>query len=250
MGRMDGRTVLISGAARGQGAEEARALAREGANVVLGDVLDCAPAAEEVRAAGGAALALELDVTAPSSWDAAVAQAEEQFGRLDGLVNNAGITAYAGAADCSDEEWARVIAVNQTGAFYGMRAAIPALRRAGGGAIVNIASIFGLQGAEDYFAYIASKAALIGMTKGAALTYASDEIRVNAVAPGTIETPMLEQELADQGAAFGDDLLGAQAIRRLGRPDDIAAAVTYLLSEESSFVTGTVLVVDGGYSAA
>ena len=119
-------------------------------------------------------------------------------------------------------------------------------RRAGGGSIV---SIFGLQGAEEYFAYIASKAAVIGMTKGAALTYAKDEIRVNAVAPGTIKTPMLDQELADQGGGFGDDLLGAQAIRRLGQPEDVAYAVVYLLSSEASFVTGEVLVVDGGYSA-
>jgi NAD(P)-dependent dehydrogenase (short-subunit alcohol dehydrogenase family) len=249
MGRLEGRTVLISGAARGQGAAEAQLCAREGASVVLGDILDASSVADVIRSGGGRAEATTLDVTDRESWNAAVALAVGSFGQLDGLVNNAGITAYAGAADCTDDEWTRVTAVNQTGVFYGMRAAIPALRDSGGGAIVNTASIFGLQGADDYFAYIASKAAVIGMTKSAALSYAGDGIRVNAVAPGTIETPMLEQELADHGGDFGDDLLGAQAIRRLGQPDDIAYAVLYLLSEEASFVTGEVLVVDGGYSA-
>ena len=217
--------------------------------MVIGDVLDAEPIAEAIRTEGGRAAAVTLDVTSPVAWQQAVALAESQFAGLNGLVNNAGIVAYAGAADCGDEEWARIIAVNQTGVFHGIRAAIPALRRAEGGVIVNTASIFGLHGVENYFAYTASKAAVVGMTKSAAVTYAAEKIRVNAVAPGVIKTPMLEQELADLEGVAEADLLAGQPLQRLGESEDVAYAVVYLLSREASFVTGEVLTVDGGYSA-
>lgn len=249
--RVKDKSALISGAARGQGEAHARLLADEGAAVVIGDVLDDAgkTTALSIRDAGGTASFVHLDVTQPADWEAAISLAEREHGKLDALVNNAGITAYAGVADCTDEEWARVIAVNQTGVFHGMRAAIPALRRAGGGAIVNTASIFGLYGAEDYFAYVASKAAVIGMTKSAALTYGAEGIRVNAIAPGVIDTPMLQQEMSDLGSEGIESLLAGQPVARAGRPEDTAYAVLYLVSEESSFITGEVITIDGGYSA-
>ncbi len=249
--RVRAKSVLISGAARGQGAAIARLLAAEGSAVVLGDVLDEAgeASAQSIREDGGTATFVHLDVTDPQQWELAVETVERLHGRLDALVNNAGITAYSGVADCSDEEWARVIAVNQTGVFYGMRAVIPAMRRSGAGAIVNTSSIFGLNGAEDYFAYVASKAAVIGMTKSAALTYGGDAIRVNAIAPGVIDTPMLQQEMADLGPEGIESLLAGQPIARAGLPADTAYAVLYLVSDESSFMTGEVITIDGGYSA-
>ncbi len=249
--RVKDMSVVVSGGSRGQGAAHARLLAEEGALVVIGDVLDDdgEALAQAIREAGGTATYIHLDVTTSQDWDAAVRFAERTYSRLDALVNNAGITAYAGAADCSDEEWSRVIAVNQTGVFYGMRAAILALRRSGSGVIVNTASIFGLYGAQDYFAYVAAKAAVIGMTKSAALTYGGDGIRVNAIAPGVIDTTMLQREMSDLGPEGIDALVAEQAISRIGRPEDTAYAVLYLVSDESSFVTGEVITIDGGYSA-
>ncbi len=250
-GRVGGKIVIVSGAARGQGASHARLLAREGAAVVLTDVIDQAgrETAQAIRNEHGQAEYQHLDVTSSAEWEAVVERTIRTYGRLDALVNNAGIAAYEGAATCSTEEWQRVIAVNQTGVFFGMRTAIGAMRSAGGGVIVNTSSIFGLYGAEDYFAYVASKAAVIGMTKSAALTYGADGIRVNAIAPGVVNTAMLEQEMSDLGSQGIEALLAAQPISRAGRPDEIASAVLYLVSDEASFVTGEVLTIDGGYSA-
>lgn len=250
-GRVAGKVVIISGAARGQGASHARLLAREGAHVVIGDIREQEgkEVVEQISAEGGGATYHHLDVTEPEHWEAVVASTLKRQGKLDALVNNAGITAYEGAATCSIQEWSRVIAVNQTGVFLGMRVAIAALRQSGGGAIVNTSSIFGLYGAQDYFAYVASKAAVIGMTKSAALTYGRDGIRVNAVAPGVIDTAMLQQEMSDLGPQGIEALLADQPISRAGKPEDVAYAVLYLVSDESSFVTGEVLTIDGGYSA-
>ena len=191
-GRLAGRSVLISGGARGQGAAHGRRLAEEGASVLLGDVLEGEGRshAETLRADGLDVHFLKLDVTSPADWTASVAEAETRFGRLDVLVNNPGIVRIAPVAEETDDGWARTMSVNATGVFYGMRAAIPAIRRAGGGSIINVASIYGPVGAPGYVAYTASKGAVIAMTKVAALEHAADGIRVNTICPGPVRSPM------------------------------------------------------------
>jgi cyclopentanol dehydrogenase len=246
-GRLDGKVALISGAARGQGAVHAELFASEGASVVLGDILEKEVrfVADEIRAGGGAADAILLDVTRPEDWVAAVELAEETFGRLDVLVNNAGVIDEGGAVDEDLEAWQRVIAVNQTGMFLGMKHAVPAMRRAGGGSIINVSSTLGVVGADDYIAYQASKGAVRQMTRSAALSYAKDGIRVNTICPGFIETPMtddLEDEIRDHD-------IGMTPMARAGKPIEVSYAVLFLASDESSFVTGSDLVVDGGYLA-
>lgn len=245
------KVVLISGGARGQGASHAQLLAEEGARVVIGDVLDQEGEKTAARLAsdGLDVRYLHLDVTRAADWETAVDAAVSEFGQLDVLVNNAGISRYAGVADCTNEEWAQTIAVNQTGAFYGMRAAIRQMRRGGGGSVVNISSTFGLIGAADTIAYQASKAAVIAMTRSAAITCGPDHIRVNALCPGVVDTPMLAQDIADWGSEPIDALINMQAIKRKGTPRDVSYAVVYLASDESAFVTGTTLVVDGGFVA-
>jgi cyclopentanol dehydrogenase len=246
-GRLEGKVALISGAARGQGAVHAELFAKEGASVVLGDILEKEVrfVADEIRAGGGAAEAIELDVTSPRDWIAAVELAETTFGRLDVLVNNAGIIDEGGAVDEDLEAWHRVIAVNQTGMFLGMKHAVPAMRRAGGGSIVNVSSTLGVVGADDYIAYQASKGAVRQMTRSAALSYVKDGIRVNTICPGFIETPMTD-ELEDE---IRDHDIGMTPMARAGKPIEVSYAVLYLASDESSFVTGSDLVVDGGYLA-
>ncbi len=237
--RLEGKTALISGGARGQGAAHGRRLAEEGATVLLGDVLEDAGEAHarELRAAGLDVHFLRLDVTSPEDWSAAVAHA----GRLDILVNNAGVVRVAPIAEESDEGWHTTMAVNATGVFYGMRAAIPALRRNGGGSIINIASIYGPVGAPGYVAYTASKGAVIAMTKVAALEHAQDRIRVNAICPGPVRSPMSEQE--------GDASVEITPLRRRAEPEEISAAVAFLASDDAVYITGAELAVDGGYLA-
>jgi NAD(P)-dependent dehydrogenase (short-subunit alcohol dehydrogenase family) len=246
-GRLEGKVALISGAARGQGASHAELFVAEGASVVLGDVLEkeVLVLADELRDAGGAAEAVRLDVTSSQDWAAAVALAEERFGLLNVLVNNAGIIDEGGAVDEPEWAWDQVIAVNQTGMFLGMKHAVPAMRRAGGGSIVNISSTLGVVGADDYIAYQASKGAVRQMTRSAALSYVKDNIRVNAICPGFITTPMTD--------ALDDEVhehdIGMTPMGRAGRPIEVSWAVVFLASDESSFVTGTDVVVDGGYLA-
>jgi cyclopentanol dehydrogenase len=246
-GRLDGKVALISGAARGQGAVHAELFASEGASVVLGDILEKEVrfVADEIRAGGGAADAILLDVTRPEDWVAAVELTEETFGRLDVLVNNAGVIDEGGAVDEDLEAWQRVIAVNQTGMFLGMKHAVPAMRRAGGGSIINVSSTLGVVGADDYIAYQASKGAVRQMTRSAALSYVKDGIRVNTICPGFIETPMTD-ELEDE---IRDHDIGMTPMGRAGKPIEVSYAVLFLASDESSFMTGSDLVVDGGYLA-
>jgi 3alpha(or 20beta)-hydroxysteroid dehydrogenase len=243
MSRLAGRTALISGAARGQGAAHARRLAAEGAAVVLGDILEEAgeEQAAALRADGHEAAFLRLDVTSSADWDAAVELAETRFGGLDVLVNNAGIVRVAPILEETEEAWNAVMAVNSTGVFLGMRAGLGALRRAGGGSIVNIASIYGPVGAPGYVAYTASKGAVIAMTKVAALEHAADRIRVNAVCPGPVRTPMSEEE--------GDASVDITPLRRRAEPEEISSAVAFLASDDAVYMTGAVLEVDGGYLA-
>jgi 3alpha(or 20beta)-hydroxysteroid dehydrogenase len=256
--RVAGKVALISGAARGQGAAHAALLAREGAAVVLGDVLDQAGEehAESLRAEGLDAQYLHLDVTNPANWEAAVQLAESTYERLNVLVNNAGIVNVSRITETTDDEWNRTILVNQTGVFYGMRACIPAIKRSGGGAIVNTSSVFALRGTDGYVAYNATKAAVLSMTRSAALTYAGDNIRVNAICPGLALTKMVDEEGEKLRAAgmlqsddFIEEFLGVVPMRRGCDPSEVAAAVLFLVSDEASYVTGTELVVDGGYLA-
>lgn len=242
--RVEGKVALISGGARGQGASHGRLLAQHGAKVVLGDILDEAgeQTAAGLRLEGFEARYVHLDVTRLEDWDEAVRAAEEAFGRLDVLVNNAGITGSAGVLDCSLDEWQSVIAVNQTGAFLGIQRAVPAMRRAGGGSIINISSVMGTLGMETMIAYQASKAAVHLITRAAAVTLAP-EIRVNSITPGgVVATDMA----ASMDQAWFQERLAAYPMGRGARPQEVSYAVLFLASDESSFTTGADLRVDGG----
>ncbi len=245
-GRLAGKVALISGAARGMGESEARLFAREGAQVVLGDVLEDQgrAAVEHIAQQGGSATFVPLDVTHEQDWQQAVETAEQTYARLDILVNNAGIVRMAPLDETSLEAWNEVIGVNQTGVFLGMKHAVPALRRAGGGSIVNISSIAGLIGLPNIPAYQASKGAVRLLTKNAAVQYATDKIRVNSVHPGRIETPMT----APLAPERREMLLRLTPLGRDGTAEEVAYGVLYLASDESSYVTGAELVIDGGYT--
>jgi 3(or 17)beta-hydroxysteroid dehydrogenase len=249
--RLAGKVALISGGARGMGAAEARLFTREGARVVIGDLLESEGRAveTEVRAAGGECVFVRLDVTSEGDWQRAVALAEERFGALHVLVNNAGIgLAASRVEDATAEAWDQVMAVNAKGVFLGTRAAIPALRRAGGGSIVNISSQLGLVGMDNISPpYPASKGAVRLLTKVTALQYAKDRIRVNSVHPGPVVTPMTEARRRDP--ASYQLMLSRIPMGRYGEPDEVAYGVLYLASDESSWTTGSELVIDGGWTA-
>ena len=250
MGRLDGKVALISGGARGQGAAEAKLFAREGAKVVFGDILDDEGKQVEAEIAelGGEALYIHLDVTSEADWRAAVDTAVSRYGKLDLLVNNAGIVLRKGIEETTVEEWDRVMAVNSKGVFLGTKHAIPAMRQAGGGSIVNISSTAGLVGSGlGLAAYSATKGSVRLFTKSTAIQHARDNIRCNSVHPGPIDTEMIRDTLSDP------DRLATRMRRlpmgRIGTAADIAYGVLYLASDEASFVTGTELVIDGGTTA-
>ncbi|HEY2304201.1 MAG TPA: glucose 1-dehydrogenase [Acidimicrobiales bacterium] len=248
MGRLDGKVALISGAARGQGAAEARLFVEEGARVMIGDILD-AQAAELAIELGDSAVAVHLDVTSEPDWTAAVERATETFGGLSVLVSNAGISPLpAPIADTSLEDYRRVIDVNQVGTFLGIRSAIAAMAGNGGGSIVTVASVGGVQGVAGLAPYTSSKFAVRGLTRVAALELAEHGIRVNAVIPGSIDTAMM------QPGFWGDlDLRPIMAktcaMGRVGRPDEVAELVCWLASDASSYCTGGDFTIDGGYLA-
>ena len=251
--RLANKVALISGGARGMGAVEARMFAQEGAKVVIGDVLEEdgrqteASINESSRDSGGECLFVRLDVADETSWNAAVAAAVGRFGRLDILVNNAGIARIARVEETTAEEWDLVLDINAKGVFLGTKAAIPELRRAGGGSIVNISSIAGLVGGRTS-AYAASKGAVRLLTKSTAIQYAADGIRCNSVHPGVIESPMTRPIMLD--TADGQAEAAARhPMGRIGQPEDIAYGVLFLASDESSFMTGSELVIDGGLTA-
>ena len=248
--RLAGKVALISGGARGIGAAIARLFAREGACVVIGDLLEAEGrrVEAEVAAAAGQALFVPLDVTSESDWARGVATAGSRFGRLDILVNNAGIGGAARLEDTRVEDWNRVMDVNAKGVFLGTKAAIPALRAAGAGSIVNISSQLGLVGMDDSSPqYQASKGAVRLLTKITALQYAKERIRANSVHPGPIITPMTEGRRADPTVLAR--MTSRIPLGRYGEAEEIAYGVLYLASDESRFVTGSELVIDGGWTA-
>jgi 3alpha(or 20beta)-hydroxysteroid dehydrogenase len=250
MGRLDGKVALISGGGRGQGATEARLFVREGAKVVFGDILDVEgqKIEAEIRASGGEAVYVHLDVTSEGDWRAAVEMAVQRYGQLNVLVNNAGIIIRKGIEETSVEEWDRTQAINVKGVFLGTKYALPAMRRAGGGSIINISSVAGLVGSSYGAAsYIASKGAVRLFTKATAIQHAKDHIRCNSIHPGPIETPMIQETLEDR--AFLQERLRRIPLGRIGKVEDVAYGVLYLASDEASYVTGSELVIDGGSTA-
>ena len=248
--RLDGKVALISGGARGMGSTEARLFAIEGAAVVFGDVLDelGQQVEAEINETGGRALYVHLDVTQESDWENAVATAVTRFGKLDVLVNNAGIAIFSVGDDATVEEWDRVMDVNAKGVFLGTKAAIPEMRKAGGGSIVNISSISGMIGQDNIHpGYNASKGAVRLLTKSTAIQHAKDGIRANSVHPGPIATPMTEASLADPEK--NQQSMSRTPLGRWGEPEDVAFGVLFLASDESSYMTGSELVIDGGVTA-
>ena len=250
MGRLAGKVALISGGARGQGATEARLFVREGASVVFGDVRDDEGKKVEagIKAAGGNATYVHLAVTSEAEWRAAVATAVSTYGKLDVLVNNAGILLRSKIEETSEADWDRIMAINVKGVFLGTKAAIPAMRQAGGGSIVNISSTAGLVGSPgETAAYTATKGAVRLFTKATAIQHARDNIRCNSVHPGPIVTDMIKDVLEDR--AKWEQRLRRLPMGRAGKPEDVAYGVLYLASDESSYVTGSELVIDGGTTA-
>jgi 3alpha(or 20beta)-hydroxysteroid dehydrogenase len=242
MGRVDGRVAIVTGAARGMGAAHARALAREGAKVLLTDVLED-EGREVAEELGEHARFAAHDVTSEASWERAIAAAEHAFGDVGILVNNAGVAVGGPIEETPEAVFRRMIDVNAVGVFLGMKGVIGSMRRAGGGSIINISSVGGLIGEPNTIGYTASKFAVTGMTKVAAKELAADGIRVNSVHPGFTDTPMLQlagpEEVLREFAA-------ATPLGRFGRPEEVSAVVMFLACDESAFVSGSGYVVDGG----
>ena len=248
--RLAGKVALISGGARGMGAAEARLFTREGARVVIADILEAEgrQLEAEIKAKGGDAVFVRLDVTREADWQAAVDLAARRFETLNVLVNNAGIGGGGRIEDTTVEEWTRMMDINAKGVFLGTKAVIPAMRRAGGGSIINISSQLGLVGMDiSSPQYQASKGAVRLLTKSTAIQYAREGIRANSVHPGPIVTPMTERRRADP--VQRQVMISRIPLGRYGEPDEVAYGVLYLASDESAFVTGSELVIDGGWTA-
>ena len=248
MGRLSGKVAIISGGARGQGAEEARLFASEGAKVIIGDILDSEgiQVESEIVERGGQAKFVRLDVTIEDDWSKAVQLAISEYGKLDILVNNAGILLMKGVEDTSSEEWDYLHNINSKGVFLGSKAVIPAMRKSGGGSIVNISSIAGLIGSR-FSAYGASKGLVRTLTKSIAVNHGHENIRCNSVHPGIIETDMVSEII---GSKEGRDLqLNRTPLNVIANSRDVAFGVLYLASDESRYVTGSELVIDGGITA-
>ena len=248
--RVAGKVALISGAAGGIGAASAWLLAKEGAAVMIADILEEQGQATAIRIgeAGGRAQFIRLDVTDAEEWRWALKHTVDNFGRLDILVNNAGVSHRTGVEDTTTEAWDRVMNVNVKGVFLGTQVAVPEMRKAGGGSVINISSIYGLVGSPVSASYHASKGAVRIFTKSAAVQYANEKIRVNSVHPGYVDSPMTQT--FHSIPEVWRERVGKTPLGRMGTPEDIAAGVLYLASDESSFVTGSELVIDGGMTAA
>ena len=250
MGRLDGKVAIISGGARGQGAMEARMFAGEGAKVVIGDLLDAEgrAVAAEIAEAGGDCAYVHLDVTSEDDWRAAVETAVSQYGKVDVLVNNAGILMNGRVEDTTAEAWDAVLDVNAKGVFLGTRAVIGEMRKAGGGSIVNISSVAGIVGSPNMTAYNASKGAVRLLTKSTAVQYGGEGIRANSIHPGPIDTDMIRLVWQDPSRSR-EETIARTPLGRLGTVEDIAYGAMFLASDESSFMTGSELVMDGGVTA-
>jgi len=249
MGQLDGKVALITGAARGMGESHARLFVREGAQVAIADILT-AEGETVAKDLGDAALFVELDVTSEEDWKRAVAATVDRFGKLDVLVNNAGIACRAPIEETSVELFRRVTEINQTGVFLGIREVIAPMTEAGGGSIVNISSIDGLIGMANVLPYVASKFAVTGMTKTAALELAGRNIRVNSIHPGYIETPMANISEDPRGAVYLREYCAERVpAGRIGQPSDISNLALFLASEASAYCNGSQFVSDGGVIA-
>jgi NAD(P)-dependent dehydrogenase (short-subunit alcohol dehydrogenase family) len=249
MDRLQGRVALVTGAASGIGRATAIRLAQEGAAVVVTDIQVEAGEATvaSLHEAGAKAAFVRHDVTSEQDWEAAVAAAVGEFGGLDVLVNNAGMGDIKPLEETTLEEWQRTVDIDQTGVFLGMKAAAAALKASGRGSVVNISSIFGTSGGFGTSpAYHAAKGAVRTLTKNVALHWATEGVRVNSIHPGVIETPILEPT---KGTEYWDTMTALTPMGHLGRPEDIAAGVAYLASDDAAFVTGLELYIDGGYIA-
>jgi NAD(P)-dependent dehydrogenase (short-subunit alcohol dehydrogenase family) len=247
--RLKGKMAIVSGAARGMGAAEATLFAEEGANVLIGDVRvdEAQVLAEGINQAVGrkAAIGMYLDVARQESWAAATDFIDREWGGTDVLVNNAGVVSPSGLMEGSEEDWDRLVSINQKGVWLGMRAVVPAMRRAGGGSIVNISSVGGLTGTAIQTIYHGTKGAVRLLTKAAAANLAPDNIRVNSIHPGTIQTDMLGSISPEELQMYAN----FAPLRRVGMPKEVAWAAVFLASDEASFVTGAELAVDGGFTA-
>jgi 3alpha(or 20beta)-hydroxysteroid dehydrogenase len=246
MGRLDGKVALITGGARGMGKSHVRHFVAEGAQVVFGDVLDHWGEGVAAKLGEASCRYTHHDVTSEEDWAAAVALTVETFGKLDVLVNNAGILTFAPIADMSLADFRRVLEVNAVGCWLGMKAVIDPMTKAGGGSIVNISSIEGFTGAEGLSAYSASKFAIRGMTKVAARELARFGIRVNSVHPGGVLTRMIIESAGARDPEQGEAFLRAMPLGRFAEPVEISRLVAYLASDDSSYSTGSEFVADGG----
>lgn len=249
MQRLEGRVALVTGAASGIGKATAHRLAAEGCIVIVADIADEAgeAVAEGIVDTGGSATYVHHDVSSEADWDAAVDRAMTEFGRLDILVNNAGMGDLAAIEDTTLEDWNNTIAIDQTGVFLGMRTAASALEESGHGSVINISSIFGTSGGFGTSpAYHAAKGAVRTLTKNVAVHWAEKGVRVNSIHPGFIDTPILDQA---KGTEIEGAMLAVTPMGRLGRPEEVAAGVAYLASDDASFVTGLELYIDGGFVA-
>jgi NAD(P)-dependent dehydrogenase (short-subunit alcohol dehydrogenase family) len=251
--RLSGKVAFITGGGTGIGRACALAFAREGAKIAIAGRRSgpLASVAKEIEAAGGQALPLSCDVTDPATVQAALTKTEQHFGELNIVVNNAGAVVVATAENTSDEDWNRVLAVSVTGTFFVSRAALPALRRAGGGTILNIGSILGIVARKDRAAYCAAKAGVGGLTRAMALDHAADKIRVNCICPSIIETELGAQVMSQNpdARAEREKRIAEIPMGRIGTPEDVAMMAVYLASDEASWTTGASFPLDGGLSA-
>ena len=253
MSRLSGKVALITGGGAGIGRACALLFAREGARVAVAGRRKhlLAAVAEEIETSGGNALAIECDVTKRASVEAALENMTKHFRRLDIVVNNAGAVAVADAEKTTDADWDKVVATNLTGTFLVSRAALPALRKGGGGSIINVGSVLGIVGRKQRVAYCAAKAGVIGLTKAMALDHAHENIRVNCICPAIVETEMAMQSLSRTPDPEGERKKRTSEIPlgRMGKPGDVAQMAVYLASDEASWITGVAYPLDGGLTA-